>query len=107
MSDYLGEFEHIILLALLQLGKQAYGVAVRKEINERTGRDPSIGSVYSTLDRLEKKGLVRSRTGDPTPTRGGRARKFFEVTAEGQHALARSRALLERMADGLQLEWES
>jgi len=69
--DYLGEFEHIVLLAVLRLSDQAYGVTVLREIAARTRREVSIGAVYATLDRLEAKGYVQSRTGDPTPERGG------------------------------------
>ena len=75
--DYLGEFEHIIVLALLRLEDRAYGVTVRQEIEFRTKREVSIGAVYATLDRLESKGYVKSRRSDPTPERGGRSNASF------------------------------
>jgi len=99
--DYLGEFEHLIVLAVLRLGDDAYGVTVRREIESRTRRDVSIGAVYATLDRLEDKGLIKSQLGDPTPERGGRSKRFFEVTAKGVAALSRTRRALESMTEGL------
>lgn len=97
----LGEFEQLVLLALLRLGADGYGMQVRREIEERTGRDVSAGAVYATLDRLEEKGLVRSEVGDPTPERGGRARRTFEVTGNGARALDEARRIFARMAEGL------
>src|SRR6202167_5044710 len=87
--DYIGEFEHIVVLALLRLEDRAYGVTVRREIEFRTQREVSIGAVYATLDRLETKGYVKSRHGDPTPERGGRSKRFFRVTAKGMAAVNR------------------
>lgn len=101
--DYLGEFEHLILLALLRLSDQAYGVTVRQEIQLRTDRDVSIGAVYATLDRLETKGYVKSRQGDPTPERGGRSKRFFRVTARGVAAVNRTQHALHSMTQGLDL----
>jgi PadR family transcriptional regulator, regulatory protein PadR len=101
--DYLGEFEHIVVLALLRLEDRAYGVTVRQEIEFRTKREVSIGAVYATLDRLESKGYVKSRRGDPTPERGGRSKRFFRVTAKGVTAVNRSQRALHKMADGLDL----
>ena len=101
VRDYLGEFEHIVLLAVLRLGEQAYGVTVRREIAERTGRDASIGAIYATLDRLQRKGYVTSRFADPTPERGGRSKRYFRVTAEGASAIQRTRQALSAMAEGL------
>ena len=101
--DYLGEFEHIVVLALLRLEDRAYGVTVRQEIEFRTKREVSIGAVYATLDRLESKGYVKSRRGDPTPERGGRSKRFFRVTAKGVTAVNRSQRVLQKMADGLDL----
>jgi PadR family transcriptional regulator PadR len=100
---YLGEFEHIVILALLRLVDRAYGVTVRQEIEARTGREVSIGAVYATLDRLEAKGLVKSHLGDPTPERGGRSKRFFQVTAKGVAALDRTHHALRRMTEGLTL----
>ncbi len=103
MSDRegLGEFEHIIILALLRLGDEAYGMRVRQEIEQRAGRETSIGAVYSTLDRMEAKGLVESSTGYPTPERGGRAKRIFKATLKGIQALERSQQALMNMMEGL------
>jgi PadR family transcriptional regulator len=102
-SDSLGGFEHVVMLALLRLHKQAYGVTVRQEIERRTGREVSIGAIYATLDRLETKGCVTSRVGDPTPERGGRAKRFFTVTTRGIAAVNRTHDVLRRMTQGLDL----
>ena len=99
--DYLGEFEHIMVLALLRLEDRAYGVTVRQEIELRTHREVSIGAVYATLDRLETKGYVKSRRGDPTPERGGRSKRFFRVTAKGVAAVNRTQRALQNMTEGL------
>lgn len=101
--DYLGEFEHIILLALLRLEDRAYGVTVRQEIQFRIKREVSIGAVYATLDRLETKGYVKSFHGDPTPERGGRSKRFFRVTAKGLAAVNRTHRALQSMTEGLDL----
>ena len=101
--DYLGELEHIILLALIRLGEDAYGVTVRQEIETRTGRDVSIGATYTTLDRMEAKGYVRSRIGEPTVERGGRAKRHFAVTARGVAAVNRTHEALKGMAEGLKI----
>lgn len=99
----MGEFEHIVLLAVLRLGDQAYGVTVRREIETRTRRDVSIGAIYATLDRLEAKGYVQSRAGDPTPERGGRSKRFFRVTAQGVSAVNRTHRVLRSLTKGLDL----
>jgi PadR family transcriptional regulator, regulatory protein PadR len=101
--DYLGEFEHIVLLAVLRLGDQAYGVTVRREIEARTGREVSIGAIYATLERLETKSYVQSRVGDPTPERGGRSKRFFRVTAQGLSAIKHTHCALRRLTEGLAL----
>jgi DNA-binding PadR family transcriptional regulator len=103
--DFLGEFEHIIVLALLRLEDRAYGVTVRQEIEFRTNREVSIGAVYATLNRLEAKGYVRSRRGDPTPERGGRSKRFFRVTAKGVASVNRTQRALQSMTEGLDLSW--
>ncbi|MEM9681756.1 MAG: helix-turn-helix transcriptional regulator [Pseudomonadota bacterium] len=100
-GDYLGEFEQLVLLALLRLGDTAYGVTIRRELSERAERDVSFGTVYSTLDRLEEKGFISSRMGEPTAERGGRAKKYFKIEAAGEHALRRSRETADRMWAGL------
>jgi PadR family transcriptional regulator, regulatory protein PadR len=101
--DYLGEFEHVILLALLRLEDRAYGVTVRQEIESRTRRDVSIGAVYATLDRLERKGYIKSHLGEPTPERGGRSKRFFRVTTKGVTAVNRTQRALHSMTEGLDL----
>jgi PadR family transcriptional regulator len=101
--DYLGEFEHIVVLALLRLSDRAYGVTVRQEIEARISREVSIGAVYATLDRLEAKGYVKSQIGEPTPERGGRSKRFFRVTAKGVAAVNRTHRALENMTEGLGL----
>jgi DNA-binding PadR family transcriptional regulator len=101
--DGLGEFEHVVVLALLRLEDRAYGVTVRQEIESRTKREVSIGAVYATLDRLETKGYVKSRRGDPTPERGGRSKRFFRITPKGVAAVNRTQRALQRMTEGLDL----
>src|SRR5262245_54894249 len=90
----LGEFEQVVLLAILRLGDEAYAVAVRDEILACTGRDVSRGSIYITLDRLETKGYLRSRLGDPTPERGGRAKRYYMLRPRALHALKEGRRAL-------------
>jgi len=101
--EYLGEFEHIVILALLRLADRAYGVTVRQEIEARTGREVSIGAIYATLERLEAKGYVKSQFGDPTPERGGRSKRFFHVTAKGISAVNRTHRALQSLTAGLDL----
>ena len=100
---YLGEFEHLVLLAVLRLGDDAYGVTVRREITARTRRETSIGAIYATLDRLESKGLVQSRRGEPTAERGGRAKRLFKVTGLGIRSVNEAQRALRQMTDGLDL----
>ena len=97
----LGEFEIIVLAALIRLGADAYGVSIRQEIESRTGRSVSIGALYSTLSRLEDKGYVASRMGDATPERGGRAKRFYEIKAEGEAQLEKSVFALGKMLKGI------
>jgi DNA-binding PadR family transcriptional regulator len=87
MPTALGEFEQLVLLAMLRLGPDAYGASIRREIETGTGRELTISAVYTTLQRLEQKGLVRSRMGDPLPERGGRRRKHAELRPAGARAL--------------------
>jgi PadR family transcriptional regulator, regulatory protein PadR len=105
--DYLGEFEQIVLVALLQLGSNAYGMAVRREIEQRTDRRVSIGAVYATLERLETKGYVSSFAGEPTPERGGRAKRFFRIESDGQRALRDSQDAIRKMMAGLKTNWRT
>lgn len=102
-GDSLGEFEQLVLLAILRLGDGAYGMQVRREIAARTGRDVSIGAVYATMDRLTEKGFVRSCWSEPTPERGGRAKRTFTLTADGTRALSRACADFQKMLNGLEL----
>lgn len=93
----LGEFERAVLLAVTRLGDTAYGVAIRAELEQRLSRSVSLGSVYTTLDRLLAKGLVSASQGEPTPERGGRAKKFFAIEARGIEALEHARRASEAM----------
>lgn len=102
-GEYLGEFEHIVLLAILRLGDGAYGALIREEIESATGRSPAIGAVHATLERLERKGLVSSWMGEPTAERGGKAKRHFKVEAAGVSALKQARKTLERLHAGLSL----
>ncbi len=97
----LGDFEHLILLAVMRLGEDAYGMKVRREIAERTGRDVAIGAVYATLDRLAEKNLVKSTLGEATSERGGRAKRTFRVTPAGLQAVQRTQEHLREMVEGL------
>ena len=99
----LGEFEQVVLLAILRLDEDAYGVSIRNEITACTERKPSPGALYTTLDRLEERGLVTSSFGDPTPQRGGRAKRYFKVTAAGLKAVARVQRGYQRLLKGVQL----
>ena len=101
--EYLGEFEQIVLLALLRLGKTAYGVPVRQEIERRTKRAVSVGALYSTLDRLEAKGYIASWFAEPTAERGGRSKRFFRVEPLGLKAVKRSQQVMATMLEGLDL----
>jgi PadR family transcriptional regulator, regulatory protein PadR len=101
MGDSLGEFEQLVLLAVLRLDEDAYGTSIRDELKTRAERDVSPGAIFTTLERLEARGLVTSRFGDPTPERGGRRKRFYQVSAEGRRALARALRTVQRMARGL------
>jgi DNA-binding PadR family transcriptional regulator len=106
-GELLGSLEHIILLALVRLDGNAHGMIVRREIEERTGRNISIGAVYATLERLEAKGYVSSFTGEPTPERGGRAKRLFRVEAAGKRALQISVQTIRRLTTGLKDRWRT
>jgi DNA-binding PadR family transcriptional regulator len=99
----LGEFEKLILLAILRLGDKSYGVTIRADLAERAKRDIAPGAMYTALERLEAKGLIKSRMSDPTPQRGGRAKRYVSVTVAGRQALTRARQAYDRMLDGLDL----
>jgi len=99
--SHLGELEQLVLLCLLRLGEDGYGVTVRIELAKSASRAVSLGTVYKTLLRLESKGLVRARVGDPTPERGGRRKKHYVVSAAGRQALERAVAAVRELSRGL------
>ena len=99
---YLGELEQVVLLAVLRLGDEAYAVPILEQIERQAGRRVARGALYTALDRLEAKGCLRSRLGEPLAERGGRARRYFTVTPPAVRALKRSRLALQRMWDGLE-----
>jgi DNA-binding PadR family transcriptional regulator len=101
--DTLGDLEQIVLLAVLQSGDEAYGVPVQQEILRRARRDLTLGTIYKALSRLETKGLVGSRVGEPIAERGGRAKRYYSVTASGKRALRDNLFALRRMAAGLDI----
>jgi DNA-binding PadR family transcriptional regulator len=94
---YLGEFELMILLAVIRLGDEAYGVPISRELEKHRERDVSVGSVYAALERLESKGLVASTLGDPTPERGGKAKRYFRITQEGLLQVHETRRILNQL----------
>ena len=101
-SAALGDFEQLVLLGVLRLEDRAYGAAIRQEIHERSGRDVSISAVYTTLERLEQKGLVRSRIGEPTAERGGRRRRHFEMLPLGARSLRDAYRAISGMTAGIE-----
>jgi PadR family transcriptional regulator len=103
----LGDFEQLVLLGVMRLEETAYGAAIRQEIHTRSGRDVSINAVYTTLDRLERKGLLRSWTGEPTSQRGGRRRKFYALRPAGVAALRHAYHAFVSMAGGLERQLEA
>jgi DNA-binding PadR family transcriptional regulator len=98
----LGDFEELVLFGVMRLEDGAYGAAIRQEIHARSGRDVSIGAVYTTLDRLERKGLLKSWIGEPTAQRGGRRRKFYALRPAGVTALRHAYHAFSAMVDGLE-----
>lgn len=102
-GEYLGEFEHIVLLSLVRLNDGAHGSMIRIEIESVTNRSPAIGAVHATLERLERKGLVSSWIGEPTAERGGKAKRHFKIEAAGLRALREARMTLDRLHAGLSL----
>jgi PadR family transcriptional regulator len=99
--DYLGNFELMVMLALIRLGENAYGVPICRELEERGGREVAVGSVYAALERLEDKGFVASELGDATPERGGRAKRYFRVTARGLREVRETQRTLMALWKGL------
>jgi PadR family transcriptional regulator PadR len=107
MADiYLGEFEQIVLLAIVRLGEEAYAISVREEIAARTGRTVARGALYTALERLETKGCLDSRMSDPLPERGGRSRRYYTVTPAGLAALRAGRAALLALWQGVESRLE-
>jgi len=103
MGSHLGDLAQLILLALIRLGREAYGVAIADELARRAGRDATLGAVYKTLSRLEQKGYVRTRMGPPTPERGGRGKRYFELTGSGRRSLAASLEAIQRLSTGVEV----
>ena len=99
---FLGELEQMVLLAILRLGERAYAVPIREEIETQARRSVARGALYTTLERLETKGCLTSRMGDPTPERGGRSRRYFKVTAQGVRSLEHSREAMANLWQGLE-----
>ena len=97
----LGQFEDVVLMAILRLGSNAYGVTILQEIEKRTEKSVTVGALYTTLDRLEAKGYVSSWLGDPTPERGGRAKRYFQIQGLGEKALNESERIRRSMREGL------
>ena len=106
-ASILGEFELVVLLTLLRLGNGAWGAAIRRDIQERTGRDLPVSVVYVTLQRLEKKGLVRSYVGNPTAERGGRRRRHYLIDTPGEQAVGRSFRAFRTLTGGMEERLES
>jgi len=98
---HIGDFELIVMLVLLRLGDNAYGVSISREIEERCGREVALGSVYATLERLQQKGLVSSELGEPTPERGGRAKRYFRLTRKGLREVRQTKKALVELWSGL------
>ena len=97
----LGEFEQLVLLAVMQAGDDAYGVTIHAELTRRTGRQVTVASVYKTLERLQDKGFLLSRLGEPTPERGGRRKQYYSVTSAGRREVKAAIRVLKSMARGL------
>ena len=97
----LGEFEYLMLTAVARLGDAAYGVAIRQEIESATGRPCSLGALYTTIDRLETKGLIRTAMGDPTPQRGGRPKRMVRITSKGEQAASAFYEAVMRVSRGV------
>lgn len=105
-SDKLAEFELVVMLAVIRVGDEGYSVTIRKDIEERTGRRVSRGALYVTLDRLRQKGMLESWKGEPTPERGGRAKRHYRPTPRGLEAVQASREALEEMFSGIDMTRE-
>ena len=106
IQDYyaplLGEFEQVVLLSLLRLGNGTWGAAIRRDVQDRIGRELPVSVVYVTLQRMEKKGMVKSYIGEPSKERGGRRRRHYLIDTPGEHALGRSYRTLRKLTEGLE-----
>ena len=102
-DKFLGEFEQMTMLALIHLENEAYGAAIRQLLAEQVNRNVAIGALYSTLERLERKGMVQSRLGEATAQRGGRAKRYFKVTMQGHSALKRAKQAMDTLWQGLSI----
>ncbi len=105
-QDSLGGFQQLVMLAVLRLGDRAYGALIQRELEETAGRGVSISTVYVTMERLERKGLIDSWLTDPTPVRGGKSKRFYKLSRTGLRALRESRDELDRMWEGLETHQE-
>jgi PadR family transcriptional regulator PadR len=101
-GNFLGEFEYVVMLSLLRLRDDAYGMTIRQDIETRTDREIAVGAVYAALDRLEVKGYIRSREGETTRGRGGRSKTYFTVTALGKRAVQQTRSMFRVMEEGIE-----
>lgn len=106
MRPFLGELEHMLLAAVIRLGEDAYGASILQEIEEQAGRRVQSGSLYVTLDRLERKGLIRTHTGDPEPGRGGRPKRFVRITPAGLKAVREVRQAMLSLWAGIETRLE-
>jgi len=106
MGDNLGDFEQLVMLAVMRLDDDAYGTSIRDELKTRAEREVSPGAIFTTLERLESRGLVTSRYGEPTAERGGRSKRFYRLSPEGRRSLAKAVRIARRMVQGLELKLE-
>jgi DNA-binding PadR family transcriptional regulator len=102
-QNYLGEFEHCVLLSIIHLGSNAYGVTIRQYLKTAIDRDVSLGALYSTIERMDKKGLITSKKGDATPERGGKAKRMVKITADGKQAVKETKQRFESLWTNIQL----
>ncbi len=103
-GTYLGEFEQMVLLAIVRLEEKAYGMTIRQDIESRTDRSVTIGAIYAALERLSAKRYLKSAVSGPEPIRGGRTKRTYRLTSAGEKALAHSRTMMAKMAEGLALD---
>ena len=106
VQDVLGGFQQIVMLAVLRLGEDAYGTRIQQELESTAGRSVAISTIYVTMDRLSRRGFVQSWLADPTPVRGGKAKRYYRLTPDGLRALHASRLELDKMWDGVETKPE-